>query len=370
MFTGLNVLKLRNIHGDIANQRSDISKILLASPDLVGLSLSINSDTILRLHHQGHSNDNQNFLENLCVDYATQGGEPLLLRSLCLGLSILPYQSTTDALSRLQSLENNETLDQEIASYISKLTDLSVLEEVSVHNGGRDDALELYLEEKSGIAWPTFNQSLCPTLKSLSFYLLNEETRTWLQSDKEHDNNRLWWESHNLTQLRIETSDDGMDSVFELLSPEVGTPDSELDVQVPSVLILEEKISLGYLESFLEKLLVCKYLKGLKFVIDPRYISSRNILGPSEFLDAVKGLTNLEQLYVATGIQEMDFDETLKGECVELAYQVATVSVKLRHLKIGPLAWRIWRSEGQVRLEALDKYEEDDLPLFHFRVSF
>lgn len=370
LFTGLNTLKLRSIHGDIVRQRSAISRILLASPDLVGLNLAINSDTIFRLYHQGHSSDNQNFLENLCIDFATQGGKPLHLRSLCLGLSILPYQSTTDALSRLQPLENNEIPNQEIASYIFKLTDLSVLEEVSVDNGGRDDALELYLGEKSGIAWPTFNHSLCPTLKSLSIYFLNEETRAWINSDNESDSNRLSRESHVLTQLRIETSDNGMHSVFELLSPEDGTPDSELDLQVPSILILEEQILLGYLESFLEKLLVCTYLKGLKFVIDPEYISSGNILGPSEFLNAVKNLRNLEQLYVATGTQEMDTEGILQGVCVQIAHQVATVSVKLRHLKIGPLAWRIWLSEGQVKLEALDKYEEDDLPLLHFRVSF
>jgi hypothetical protein len=79
--------------------------------------------------------------------------------------------------------------------YLTGFTDLAVLEEVPIHNGGREDAL--FLEDESRMVWSTFTASLCPTLRRLSTHVLNGETATWLRAELEHG---------FLTQLRIETS--------------------------------------------------------------------------------------------------------------------------------------------------------------------
>lgn len=364
-FSNLQVLKFNNIYGDIVSQRSRLVTILLASPDLVELSLSVNADAMFRLNKTGRYDDYYYFLEDLCSLYAARGGKPLRLRSLFLGLCIYPWERHNLAIPPSLPREDLETYLNNLpksppATCVYKLTDLCTLQELSIHNGGHIYVLDL--SDGSGIAWCTFTSSSCPELKSISIYLLTEETNNWLASELQH-----------FTQLRIETSDDGYYPLFDLLNSGAGMPSTALPNSVasvasrPSVLVYEECLDLDDAEWFFPLLRVCNYLKGLKINLGSSYISSRSSADSGhsvQFFDAVKDLINLEELYIYSW-KELSMDDDWWEElCTQVAYDTANAGLKLRCLKVGSTAWRIWRSEGQVRLETLDKYEQGNVQLF------
>ena len=51
IFRNLTDLTVHNIQGDLNSVRSDIVKVLLASPGMKSLSLSINQHTLFRIYH-------------------------------------------------------------------------------------------------------------------------------------------------------------------------------------------------------------------------------------------------------------------------------------------------------------------------------
>jgi hypothetical protein len=86
-FANLTKLKIAGLHGNLNKARNDLVGVLLKSPDLKSLGLSIDRDTINRLSNGGsiEYREHQCFLIRLCEDFDRAGGEPLNLEVLLLG---------------------------------------------------------------------------------------------------------------------------------------------------------------------------------------------------------------------------------------------------------------------------------------------
>jgi hypothetical protein len=147
-FANLTTLEIRCIHGDLSKSRKYLVQVLLNSPNLESLSLSISADTIRRLEKVG-SNDHTLFLVSLIQDFVQVGGKPLRLKKLILGLAVIPRKSRHS---------------------LQLLIDLTCLEEVHVEN-----ALWFFdSDEYIVIDWEVFTPAYCPNLSSFSVYSLQD----------------------------------------------------------------------------------------------------------------------------------------------------------------------------------------------------
>jgi hypothetical protein len=160
-FANLTKLKIAGLHGNLNKARNDLVGVLLKSPDLKSLGLSIDRDTINRLSNGGsiEYREHQCFLIRLCEDFDRAGGEPLNLEVLLLGHGVVPWKS---------------------GDYLKRLTDLIYLKEVYVTNKYRNVDLQIKDEE---VAWLMFAEDHCPNLGTLGVFDFSPEARTHFTQD-------------------------------------------------------------------------------------------------------------------------------------------------------------------------------------------
>ena len=336
-FTNLSELELHEIHGDLSQARTDIVKILLASPELRTLSLSLNGDTIIRLDQEaqdiGDMGGYLDFFKSLINEYEEAGGQPLHLRRLVLGLSVVLWEDE----------------EQQPATYLTGLTDLSDLEEVYICNNGVDT--QLYFEDPDGIAWSTFTPETCPSLVTLGLHKFTNTVKRWIQG----------LESGCLSQLRIE---DTLGHDISEIRPAL-RPHNDQANSLPKMLtVVSADATLSGPDGLV--LLEISDLQALAFTLPQLPSDSK-----PELLHWISEIQALNQLCVSRTRSLVGENDTVEALAQELAAHAPT----LRYLKLDGHSWRIWRdyqSEqgAHCRLEKLDRFEERAVDVFRSQRSF
>ena len=154
-FRDLRCLTLSEIGDELLAWRAQIVQILVASPALTALDLSISSMAIYRNHDRDIYDPR--FFDRLCDDYAEAGGMPLKLRSLRCGHAIYPMSHGS----------------------LAKLVSLECLEEIAICNrnvawGAWKAYSPLYpsnaTDSRSLIAFGAFEPKHCPNLRRLAIH--------------------------------------------------------------------------------------------------------------------------------------------------------------------------------------------------------
>ncbi|KAE9364136.1 hypothetical protein N431DRAFT_473744 [Stipitochalara longipes BDJ] len=154
-FSGLRKLSLYNIWGEVKSWRQQILQVMLNSPELEHITLSIARDTAERLDMVEAQEDEEDWrfymdlFQWLCHEYAAQLGAPLKLKSVQLGYGIRFHD--------LVSMENE--------------FDPSILEKVHIHNHSSDPPT---------YTWPS-NLLLAANLPKLRYISLSEANEACLE---------------------------------------------------------------------------------------------------------------------------------------------------------------------------------------------
>ncbi|EPE36538.1 RNI-like protein [Glarea lozoyensis ATCC 20868] len=154
-FPNLTSLEIVGLHGNLEEARKDLVKLLLQSPRLRSLNLSICTDTIRRLQRgtAGQRKQCVEFLVYLIKDFAEAGGKPLQLKNLVLGVGVVPWKSEKS---------------------LHELVDLEYLEKVHIENN-----LSVFTLVKSihTIDWEIFTPDHTPKLRAFSVFELDSVTK-------------------------------------------------------------------------------------------------------------------------------------------------------------------------------------------------
>lgn len=127
-FGNLQDLALLNLYSNLSAWRDQIVQVLLKSPSLQTLALSLSPDAVSRLSFAWELDQYQGWFGQLCESYGESGGSPLPLRSLRCGTAVFP----------------------EDAALLEQLADMKVLEEAHVENTNLwnfKDIIVLYADE-------------------------------------------------------------------------------------------------------------------------------------------------------------------------------------------------------------------------------
>ncbi|RDL36809.1 uncharacterized protein BP5553_06161 [Venustampulla echinocandica] len=162
LFSNLAELEVYGIYGDLNRVRKDLVEVLLKSPTLRTLGLSISADTVERLNFEGTVAKNMEYLlfsKALCDEYVAAGGRPLRLQKLVFGLSLIVWQP---------------------GSYLASLVDLESLEDAYISNQGHDVAI--YFQEEDNIAWSLFTPNQCPNLSTFGVHDVTKRVKRWVDA--------------------------------------------------------------------------------------------------------------------------------------------------------------------------------------------
>jgi hypothetical protein len=329
-FSNLTSLEISNLYGDLVKARKDIVQILLKSPNLHSLGLSLNQESLAWLIDRDYSRyrNFQDFLISLVKDFVDAGGTPLRLRKLVLGFSIIPWEPGT---------------------YLSGLTDLKFLEEVYIPNRECHSALE-FSEEDDHIAWSLFSPANCPNLNTLGVFEFNESVRKWARTLPEGYIRRL--------STASATAED-VNTVFRL-----GREGKENLIDGPRALTLHAD-DMASMESDFKTV----DLKGTQAL--SIFVRRRTPDVDSEIIGWITSAPDLEQFYLSTQryyfFEGPDDDGTLPEEG-SLEHRIAYGCKKLRYLRVQNIAWRVVRLDtGGVGFEVLDRFEFRDIEMFQSR---
>ncbi|CEJ92479.1 hypothetical protein VHEMI08130 [[Torrubiella] hemipterigena] len=146
-FTNLTCLAMLNLRGRIPPWAKCIANILIASPAMESLSISLSESSFEGTSSLMNCEEIlQSFMVDICARYAKEQ-EPLRLKRLHLDDYIMP--------PKRQNLE--------------LLTDLTVLEEISVYNNCEIEDAEYKID------FSIFSPEISPSLKVISFHELPDE---------------------------------------------------------------------------------------------------------------------------------------------------------------------------------------------------
>ncbi|KAK3984740.1 hypothetical protein QBC44DRAFT_387307 [Cladorrhinum sp. PSN332] len=346
-FHNLTYLALHDIYDDLYHDRRQISRVLCQSPKLRGLELSLSRrDVIGRMISQSEGQC-FGFFDQLCLDYAGGGGQPLQLKTLKLGHSIY-------------------ALDE---SSLQRLTELTYLEEVHIHTTGI-----LF----NDLEW--FHPANCPNLRLLS------AARYWggmlgllckFAKHKSHSRKLALsfpplrgdalLSSRNVDAgplLRRREEFPGLPMQMRMLDLSLdrnkiylnGFGTRESDLQFASQVLEDLVASNG---NSLEGLTLRLPAKNKKGGMGGGY----NNITEQDLVSAVSGLSKLTQLCLdGAGSWRLD-DTTMMAE------QVAVACPTLKYLRNEWECWKILRDEeGGVELEELTRDEWEKVELFSFTI--
>ncbi len=156
-FQNLQSLTLNQIGGNLRAWQAHIVKILLQSPTLKELSLSLCAMAI----YVGHfaSIYDVLYFDRLCDSYAKAGGAPLKLRSLKCGQAMMPMSlASLVKLTDLQYLEEADICNRNVAFRGEEIHSFYPTGQFTVNN------------ISSGIAYEAFGPKHSPNLRRLSIH--------------------------------------------------------------------------------------------------------------------------------------------------------------------------------------------------------
>ncbi|KAK1759826.1 hypothetical protein QBC47DRAFT_116634 [Echria macrotheca] len=152
-FRNLECLALNGLWDDLTSWKSQLVHVLMNSPNLRVLRLSLLGDTLVRL---GEANRSvyQHFFDRLCDSYGESGGAPLKLTSLSFGLGMCPHDESS----------------------LAKLVDVSGLHDVHFDNeevarSARSSLGSINVEFPDvPIAYAAFGPTRCPSLRRFTVH--------------------------------------------------------------------------------------------------------------------------------------------------------------------------------------------------------
>lgn len=387
-FANLKRLEVLEIYSDFAEQRHNIVSMLLYSPELEVLSLSLSKNEIMRMFSGSTMGDYQHFFYDMCKDFGEKTLEravsPLRLRKLSLGLCVLLYQPQVRYPSS-QTPGNGFADCRYPAHYLTKLTDLEYLEEVHIHNEWVDDGLdpEWIGEQNAAFAWQTFCPGYCPNLRRLSINRLDEAPAQFLRDLEE---------PRILTELVVNSMGNlTFELAVELFEEKTGTYNDTRDGEMrlsklgrisrtPNMLAIEQQFPFGETTRLWKELMRCTGLRKLNvctFLWSDTAIGMYTQMKPShsqldsylpdrhqrrQILKTISKLGNLSELCLRS---EAPYEGDARQLSLAFALQLAAVGKSLRYIKIGEYAWRVQRDGPVVeKVDELDRWETEGIELF------
>jgi len=152
-FRNLQYLTLHTFNDGLPAWMAQVARLLLVSPDLKGLDLSVSRATSSPPFEFNGKDGIGCFFDRLCDSYGAVGGKPLQLRSLRCGRGIYPKSHSS----------------------LAKLMDLAYLEELEITNGPKSwDRVSIFgiwssdAKLRSSIEFDSFKPQHCPNLRRLS----------------------------------------------------------------------------------------------------------------------------------------------------------------------------------------------------------
>ncbi len=357
-FKDLESLTLNQLAGDLLQWREHIIQVLLGSPNLQSLDLSLSG---MRLHevHGGDMYDKRYF-DRLCDDYAARGGARLKLRSLRFGHAIYPMSHAS----------------------LSRLTDLAYLEEVAICNksvnwGGR--AIEqLYRSRhgRSGIVFPSFGPHHCPRLRRFAAHRYGQDVYEYLLAVGREPSfaRRLSVSVHGLGGRAS-----GDSAVFFKTNPK--HPGFPLRTRMIEVELNREKVewfvrldSTGLPAKNVFDVIAAATrgtLEGLTLLMHHDRLAGRFLELPS-LEPALRRMPKLRQLaynpFVGTkdGLGTAGKVPVAPEIVLEAAHRFATAAPNLEYVGMYRQFWRVRRHEGgRVEMVELQRSEWRDVELFY-----
>jgi hypothetical protein len=382
-FSGLTTLNIADMDDDLDSWRTDLIYILKASPAMKALGLSIDQRAVGRLSMNREFDKYRGFFQSFCNQYASNDGQPLHLKSLRLGLSVLLISDSPEYLDPSRA-DNSHVYYT--ASYLSKLTELSVLEEIHIENRNYYDEGEcigLYGEmagRYSGIAWWSFTQENTPNLRRFTAHQYVNEVHEFLRdscsrnytsqiaiSFTDPDNNNYDYGQEEALYLDhlLEENDEYPNQPlrFRMIESDCRHLSEELDI--PG---LREKFVASRKDQWTS-------LEGIFIVL--RGENHTGLCGLDLIVDILPSLNRLEQLQVGIAIdhvernhEEYDSAKQFFGSMaykLEVALRLVNSGKGLRYIKVGNLAWRVCRDSNAEANRLLVMDSEEQLEVEQFR---
>jgi hypothetical protein len=368
VFKNLQYLSLTHLNDDLHQWGHQIVEILLNSPTLKGLDISISAIGLYR-HRSGNiffQDEYEHFFDDLCDDYKEAGGQPLHLRSLRCGQAIYPTSRW----------------------WLAKLTDPEYLEEIDICNLGAHwryiDLTMLYYNDhfdyadydECHIDFDSFTPSLCPNLRHFSAAEYRDDVHSFLGAIAEHKSftRRL---TVRFERLRVYDT-------ARMLRPDPDHPGLPIQLRMFLGLQLDrvdleryrdesEKFSA---EQILDNLVssTADSLEGLLVnVAEGKRVtrSTARALFDFQGLDAIESslprLPHLTQLAVNTNRIDKDGEGfVLPGRVLRAAKKLALAGPSLVYVNIYKQFWHILRTKkGTVQLVEMEEREWKDVELFY-----
>jgi hypothetical protein len=338
-FSKMIDVEIFNIHSDLMNVKAALVQILLGSPNIRALSLSINSGT-MEEHRSENTWDNElgyeGYLEFLCLDYAKAGGKPLQLRKLVLGLGIVLWEP---------------------ADHLEKLTDLTYLEDVYIVNRNSGFGTH-YIDEDDGVAWSLFTPTHCPNLSSFGFYAFTKSVTKWFESQG----------SGYITRFStVRASEEEINKIVSTTKHGQSTSSAKLKSLTFDA---DEVGGMWHLNHF--PAINVQDIQALSVVA-----SYNTPERQAMFILWIKRAVNLEQMFIPRsdtwGSPAYVHEDKLSEDSFE--HKIAVACKNLRYLKLEQHAWCILRERGdnevfQIRIEKLDRFEWRTIEAYQPTIEF
>lgn len=344
----LDELVIENMFGDLPQWERQIAQLLVKSPRLRKLGLSVSPETGHITYEDWYPNDLEDFFKRVCEQYAGMGAPPLRLRSINCGACIYPT----------------------MAGPLERLTDLAYVEEVHLRNeeifhGGQTVVYMYDSDFECRINFDYFLSSKCPRLRRFS--------ATWLEGDVLE----ALVGAPITRQLAVSFQSQGQHPSFELARA-MRPDDSYVFISAPPLQVRMMDLGLkrtdeGGLsaEQVLEDLVAfnSETLEGLGVFLAENADIDAGFEDLGLLQNALARLSKLTQLSVRINIFGKSASKLSETTLERAACQIAGAVPHLRYINVYWMFWRIWRDHGpdgnaSVRLELLDEREREDVELF------
>lgn len=373
-FTNLTALALANIADGLIKQQAVIVDILLASPHMKELGMSLD----LSYYDTDTFWSYNNFFFNVCTGYRLAGGKPLKLRVLNFGVGLRLYGGDDRAI--IDDIQTGLKTDEDLiqhrqtpATYLYDLVDLSTLE-VLYAEADRSYPLELWDQDDEPIGareftWSTFTPAVAPKLRRVSTSTYYHALHKWYRGS---------WLPFSCGLL-IDYCHTNMSTEFSIAKL-LGSPAAARPTMIVVRLIegakrhIERRDTLRLVSS-------CTMLEGLRFMTG----NDTDLTEPATqdlFLSALEPLQNLRQFSVRPSFWKADVvnacaDGKRAGDCDScsalrnVALRVAELCTSLQYVSltvtpIGACTYHVTRNKdgGVFSLDEMDTGEAEEVELF------
>ncbi|KAF9876584.1 hypothetical protein CkaCkLH20_05992 [Colletotrichum karsti] len=332
-FSGLQALHLTEIPGSIERFARAAANIMVASPELTELSLSI-SRFPWTYERWGFPHSRVGFIRNLAEVYEKRGGKPLRIRSLKLGRPISFQRGHFDP-----------------PEYLSKFMKLDALEELQLYNWS--PAVPGNEAERDGghapIAWDVISPRLTPNLRLLEFHEWEKDSAKWM--------NKLDPEFAEQLEIRCNGTEAEDDEEVKKAVPFIAGgplgPRKVKKIFLPSISSKLWDLSKYRTNPEEEEEIACaRMLSGCSWITTLGFSVGRAAV---HLLDKiVEWLGRMEGLQQLTIVLHPD-TEVSSG----LELEIAAKCRGLRFVRLGEVCWSIKRLAEGPSLEELDATEEE-----------